>query len=195
MTETLTRDSKPWIKTHWLNQVLTSSLLVALIGAIPQYGQWVWAVTHDVPSDRVDQVIEQKELWEENFGCYKQANSYTVNTVNQELIELTVCPNTGDLLLKLEVENTKPIYQWIAHRKLLNLESDIALNSGVALAVESPLLKQTDQSTSNVLCQTMLPDGTIKRVIQQPDGQCVEEIVNPYTGEVISQTTVACYSC
>jgi len=195
MTETLNRDSKTWIKTHWINQVLTSSLLVALIGAIPQYGEWIWSYQHDIPPERVNQAIEQEELWRENSECYKQANSYKVNTVNQELIELTVCPTTGDLLLKLAMGNTKTIYQWIAHRKLLNLESGIALNSGVALAAELPALDQAQQSDSNVLCQTTLPDGTIKRVIQQPDGQCVEEIINPYTGEIISRNTVTCYTC
>ncbi|MBF2003510.1 MAG: hypothetical protein IGS38_22650 [Synechococcales cyanobacterium M58_A2018_015] len=143
---------------------------------------------HDIPSNRVNQVIEQKELWEENFECYKQSSSYVVNTVSQEVIELTVCPITGDLLLKLETEGTKPIYQWVAHRKLRDLQSD------VALAAKLPV-PGAKQSSSNVLCQTILPDGTIKRIIQQPDGQCIEEVVNPYTGEVISQTSVACYTC
>lgn len=195
LTERQQRD-----QPNWLNQILTSSLLVALIGAIPQYGQWVWAWQHEMPANQVDQAVEQRRLWEANLDCYKRANSYLVNTVMQEVIELTVCPNTGDLLLKLEIAGNPPVYRWIAHRQLRNLESDVALASGLPAAPQPalplPALKQSVLSASNVLCQTTDPSsGQIIRIVENPDGTCTEEWIDPYTGAVIRQTPTECRSC
>jgi hypothetical protein len=62
-------------------------------------------------------------------------------------------------------------------------------------AAEPGRLERVAQADATVICQMRDARGFIVRRIQLADGQCQEQVINPYTGAVVSVAPSPCTAC
>lgn len=143
----------------------------------------------------------QQQKWAINETC---ANSQPIwhETARGQKIDATICPGTGDILLVLKDSSGRQIQWWSDNRSLtrrFSTNSDLAeLLSDAIVApayAASPVREdfRGPRLAQNVLCQMMLPDnrGLRRRLVVGPN-QCVELIIDTWTGAVVSQRRIPC---
>ena len=59
----------PWMPQGRLRVAVAFAFVIAVFGAIPQYGTWFKAFTTGVPSTALHTALEQERLWQKNFAC------------------------------------------------------------------------------------------------------------------------------
>jgi hypothetical protein len=141
---------------------------------------------------------QQLTLWQKNFDCSRDIQSTKVTTPTNDTVKVGICPTTGDVLITLvKVSNLlKPRLTWITPEALPPLASLSIPNLQNAFAEERHLRSQIlVQNGPTVICQKWNSNGFIIRVTQFPNGQCIEETINPSTGVIVSSKTVSCYRC
>jgi len=183
--------------TKWWQWVLVyPTLVISIGGAIPQFLTWIKAYKLDVPSNAVHLAIDQGRLWEKNFSCPKDKVPGTVKTPRNDTLEVIVCPS-GDILVKvMQPDKPDPYYRWIAFDTFTTRGSHLVPTGQKAYAEEISLrLDMLAQPGSMVICQGRDHKGFVIRVIRLPSGQCQEEVINPYTGRVVSVRSAPCISC
>ncbi len=166
---------------QWL--LMYPTLAVAIIGAIPQYQSWWQAHKLKVPANRVSQAEEQLALWNKNAECTKKEIPYSIKTIRNELIETTVCPS-GDMLVKLQKPDKQTAdSRWIG----FDTFGDTNMAAYDPFAKEA-YAKEIEKGTNlyaqivAILCQYRDAKGFIVRRVRLANGQCQEEVINPYTG-------------
>ena len=175
-------------------------MVLALLGAIPQYYRWVDSFLLGVSSNQIYEAKLQETLWEKNFACATQldqrADSYAAITNDHVVVVTWACPS-GDVLITLEspTDETSRRSVWIPlmpmHRKSVWLD----LLMPDAYAAKHPLhVDKRSAQMVTVLCQKWLPNRFIKRRIQLADSHCVEEVINPRTGQVVQRQKASCES-
>ena len=179
---------------QWLLPVPTSPLLrmatigvvlLALVGAIPQYLAWLQAYRLNVPSQAIHEAEMQERLWRKNFACATSLDhsspNYAAVAGERVMVVVWTCPS-GDVLVTLESpeEPARERYIWLelarqqqAHNGLFPLIRQAQAEPNRPAA---PLLLA---QAARVLCQTWLPNGQIKRRVQLANGKCQEEIIDP----------------
>jgi hypothetical protein len=80
-------------------------LLLAMIGAVPQYALWIKAYAWGVPSDAMYTARIQERLWEKNFACAAQldhsSSTYAALTGEWGTVVVWACPS-GDVQVTVE---------------------------------------------------------------------------------------------
>lgn len=189
MIETSEPQTSP---TRWWQWVLMYPTLgLSLLGAIPTYSNLAQSYLKNVPFDSVAIVNKDDELWDKNAKCFRE-KEYTGITTNHNIrVEVLMCPN-GDILAKVEKPNGEEKYRWIGFENLDHRSAFFDRLVAKAYADEGVAGLAFAQAGGQVLCKTFLGKGRIKRIIREPNGSCVEEIVNTRTGKVISSRSVPC---
>jgi hypothetical protein len=196
-------NSTPW----WQLVIMYPTLFLSLLGNIPQLEKVPAAL-----ADRYSRIPiavsaderEQAKYWLANVDCREPARSLKASQPAQVSIDVMLCPKTGDMLVSLQDANpknakmVKPIHRWV---KVVdsseNALSSLLMPSAIAATLPD-LSKQISQPSVDaiaqvtVLCQKLLGDNKILRRLQYADGNCVDEVVNTLTGEVISTDTAQC---
>jgi hypothetical protein len=178
---------------------LVAGFVLALIGAVPQYMTWINAYVWGIPSDTLYQAKVQERLWKKNFNCATQidrsSSNYAVIDGERVVVVTWVCPS-GDVLVTLESAGDESFQRsiWIPlHTRLqMTQRSSLLLPEAVAAGEGWLRLSQNAAPIVGVLCQKWLPNRLIKRRVQLADGRCVDEIVNPRTGQVLSRKNAPC---
>lgn len=178
--------------------MVVSVLVLALIGAVPQYLTWVRAYVMGVPSETVHEARVQEQLWEKNFACATQldrdSGNYAAITGEQVVVVAWACPS-GDVLVTLESTMADATRRtvWIpldsGHASMALLDR---LVQTAFAAPDARLAKRHATPMVNVLCQKWLPDRSILRRVQLANGQCFDEVINPRTGAVIKRRPASC---
>jgi hypothetical protein len=80
-------------------------IVLAVVGAIPQYLAWINAYVMGVPTETIYEARIQERLWQKNFTCATQIDQSSSNyaVINgEELVVVTwACPS-GDVLVTVE---------------------------------------------------------------------------------------------
>ena len=88
------------------------TLLVALIGAVPQYKTWVDAWRLGISPSKVPALDEKARLYEKNEQCLKNPLPQVVATKFNIEVSVTACPS-GDVLVSTRKPGTDPRHQWV----------------------------------------------------------------------------------
>jgi hypothetical protein len=92
------------------------ALLLALGSGIPVMWDRVVAWKKGVDASQLGLLREQEALWQRNLGCGGQGSTWEIDLPHGWRVLVTVCPQTGDLLLRYfpQGEQTNgPRYQWV----------------------------------------------------------------------------------
>jgi hypothetical protein len=191
-------------KRKWWQWLLAyPTIITGAIGAVPQYTTWAKAYLLDVPWNAVSEAEEQQALWTKNFECSWQEPAQTarttVTTSRNERVTIILCPS-GDALVSIQPEGAQPRFRWIGFDRFDTGAPRAARRDGPpgswvrpAAAAEAP--PALAQAAPAVLCVTRDARGFIVRRLQLADGQCQEQVVNPYTGTVVEVRPSACTKC
>jgi hypothetical protein len=183
-------NSKPLRESFLKLILLYPTLAIAAIGAIPQYIQVFKAVRWDVPVNAVNSSERERNLWEKNFECAGSEGLQETSLADNTRVAAHVCPS-GDVLVKVTRVTGKESYHWVpleeARSQGTKLTALIGISTAVAQEVTSPRIRLAQA------CQRWLDQskGILVRRIRE-GGQCYEETVNTFTGQVLSRRAVQC---
>ncbi|HEY7869163.1 MAG TPA: hypothetical protein VIF59_08045 [Methylomirabilota bacterium] len=191
-------------KKKWWQWLLAyPTIITGLIGAVPQYTTWAKAYMLNVPWNAVSEAEEQKALWTKNLECSwrepAQSARTSMTTERNERVTVTLCPS-GDALVSIQPAGAEPRFRWIGYdrfdptKRAAWLDRVPGLGPGPASAAEGPP-RVAQAPPPPVICVTQDAKGNIVRRLQLADGQCQEQVINPYTGAVIEVRPAACTKC
>jgi hypothetical protein len=192
-------------KKKWWQWLLAyPTIITGLIGAVPQYTTWAKAYMLNVPWNAVSEAEEQKALWMKNLECSwkepAQSARTSMTTERNERVTVTLCPS-GDALVSIQPAGAEPRFRWIGFdrfdtetRQAAWLDRVPGLGPRPASAAEGPA-RVAQAPPPPVICVTQDAKGNIVRRLQLADGQCQEQVINPYTGAVIEVRPAACTKC
>jgi len=181
-------------KKWWQWLLMYPTLVITIIGAIPQYQNWWQAYKRNVPSKSVQQAIEQEDLWKRNLECTRKEVPHIVRTNRNELLETTACPS-GDILVRVQRPDERTVYRWIGFNTFTQVGyflPDIEEAFAEDRYQNFDLIAQT---APVILCQYFDANGFLVRRMQLPNGQCQEEVINPNTGVVVTVRLAPCTPC
>lgn len=169
----------------------------------PGINDWIFSIANDTGGVSEDEAEFQRITWISNKNC---ANTQPVwhDTSDGYKIDATICPETGDILLVLKDSNGRLFQWWNDNRRITDrFGSEYSSASALLRLLESPANAAVKDGRQNagfriaqsVLCQIMLPDnrGLRRRLLVGPN-QCVEIIIDTWTGRVVSQRRIPCNS-
>jgi hypothetical protein len=95
------------------------TLLIAIVGAVPQYREWVMAFIYNLPFGTVKEAQEQLEAWSHNSPCLSDRNIDNIKPSSQTNygIDLLPCPS-GDILVTLTPYQNQPVSRWVITKNL-----------------------------------------------------------------------------
>jgi len=177
--------------TKWWQWVLVyPTLILGLIGSVPTILQLYQSWKLDISREDVPLANVQHKLWERNADCNLSPSDWdtTILSIN---VDAKVCPS-GDILISTK-SFEKQKYMWISIEDIVNNNISDSSFSLINSALASPIAFQSDdQGYSALLCKRWIDKGQLLRRISNPENGCYDEVINTYTGEVISKTAVSC---
>jgi hypothetical protein len=167
------------------------TIIVALIGAVPQYYQWAAAATMGLPiSGNVRGAQEQEMAWERNVNCLRAIDHIKPGSSTNYSIDLVSCPS-GDILVTLTpLQNPdQQISRWIVTRELFiriaqSLFSTGALAQGAGTPPGGPVQVR--------ILDTKKDGAVVTRRVQLSDNTCIDETIDAYTGRRIDRKQAPC---
>jgi hypothetical protein len=168
------------------------AISVPVAGAIPTGINLYHSFQHGIPYSQVSHRLEQYDIWVRNMDCaieYKEVSA-TQNTK----INIGVCPNTGDISIKVALPEGKAIVEWIAFDRLRQANAVFDLLASPAQAEEvAPATSKLRlaQASSQLVCQVWEGKAKIVRVVKE-GGRCFRESISPYQGHVDKRSEVPC---
>ena len=180
-------------KRWWQWLIMYPTLLIAIAGAIPTALSYYKSWKIGVPVDKTQIALEQNKLWQKNYEC---SRSEFISIKNHYNIEVgTIICLSGDILIKVQPPDTKPIFWWVGLKTFKSDNQAAAINLwliGNAQAKEQITPIVVAQNNSVVLCQKWLNDGRLLRRVEIQGTGCFDEIVNTYTGQIEKRDKVPC---
>lgn len=188
----------PWMSSGSLRVAMALALVVAVIGAVPQYATWFKAFTAGVPTAALHTALEQERLWEKNFTCAtrldQSSEDYAAITGDNVHVVVWACPS-GDVLVTTEspLETALPRSVWVPFALPPGEASRWTplILEAFAAGQRRPDRLRLDRIV-NVLCQKWLRDGRILRRVRLDDGRCRDEVINTRTGQVVQSRPAPC---
>jgi hypothetical protein len=182
-----------WPSSAQTRMALAAMLVLACVGAVPQYIEWVRAYLLGVPADTLYEARLQEALWVKNFACAAQldqhSNAYAAINYDQVNVVVWACPS-GDVLVGLG-STTEPAVRrsvWVPLETVGQPKSHLLWLVRHAFAADDrPSGRERPAPMNRVLEQKWLPDKRIKRRVQTGNDQCRDEVINPRTGRVESR--------
>jgi len=195
----------PKKKKWWQWLLAYPTIITGAIGAVPQYTTWAKAYVLDVPWGAVSEAEQQKALWTKNFECSwrepAQTARTTITTSRNERVTITLCPS-GDALVAIQPPGAEPRFRWVGFDRFDTGAQKRAWLDGLpgftvrpAAAAEGPRVLAQAPAEATVICVIRDDKGLIVRRLQLADGQCQEQVINPYTGAVVEVRPAACTKC
>lgn len=173
-----------WVTEHPKQASALAGLLVA---ALPAPVQLAGAVLLGVPYADFLPALRENKLWKENLACASAPFDGLATSRNLQ-VDAVVC-QSGNVLVRVKSPNGDTAYRWVP------LESVVTLTSGGFSFISSahaqalPLLALASGGGGNieVVCQQWVGNGLVKRrILDRGTGRCFDEVVNTFTGKVVS---------
>lgn len=178
-------DSRKW----WQWVLMYPAFAVALVGAVPQFAQWISALRIGAPpGSNVADLKAQAAAWERNLKCLAEIERIKPASGTPYAIDLLICPG-GDILVTL-IPTHDPRAQtsrWILTGELLRPGGQFALiPSAVAQAAPVPAPQAT-----RVVAVKKVNDLIVRRVLLS-DSTCEDQTINAYTGRLVGTKRAPC---
>jgi hypothetical protein len=178
-------------RESFFKQILVyPALAIAAIGAIPQYLQVLKAERLDLPVNAVNAAEREHNLWVKNVDCAGTDDLPETSLADNTRVAAFVCPS-GDVLVKVRRATGEPIYRWIPLEEATSRNGQLTALIGISTAVAAEVT--TPRSRVAQVCQHWVDQakGILVRRVSE-GGQCYDETVNTFTGQVISRRPVQC---
>lgn len=182
-------DSLPQKWWQWV--FMYPTIVIALIGAVPQYYQWASAATIGLPlSGNVRVAQEQEAAWERNLDCLRAIDHIKPGSSTNYSIDLISCPS-GDILVTLTpLQNpNQQISRWIVTRELFSHSAQSLFSIGAMAQEAGP---RPGGPVQTRILDTKKDGAIVTRRIQQSDNTCVDQTIDAYTGRRIDQKAATC---
>jgi len=166
------------------------TVIIALIGAVPQYYQWAAAATMGLPiSGNVKGAQEQEMAWERNVNCLRGIDHIKPGSSTNYAIDLVTCPS-GDILVTLTpLQNPdQQISRWIVTKNLFTQVAQSFFSTG-ALAQGAATLPGPVQVR---ILDTKKDGAVVTRRVQLSDNTCIDETIDAYTGRRVDRKQAPC---
>jgi len=174
-----------WVTEHPKQASALGGLLVA---ALPAPMQLAGAMLLGVPYADFLPALRENKLWQENLACASAPFDGLATSRNLQ-VDAVVC-QSGNVLVRVKSPNGDTAYRWVPLDSVVQhaAAGGFSLISS-AYAQPLPLLALAAGGGSNfeVVCQQWVGNGLVKRRIRDSStGRCFDEVVNTFTGKVVS---------
>ena len=150
---------------------------------------------HQLPAD-IQPLQDAK--WDANPTCGVGQNLWHPRADNA-LIDATICPGTGDILVAVKDYHGKVTQYWpalapvgakqVAVNTLFAAPANAAIPPYPARASRTAAGQQTAQ---DVTCQVRIDSTHLKRRVHRPDGSCLDIVIDTSTGQTTQSQIVSC---
>jgi len=181
------KSSQPW----WQWVLMYPTLAVAIVGAVPQYQQWLWAVVRGLPpGSDVSELQAQDSAWQQNVDCLTRIQHVTPPSETPYAIDLLTCPS-GDILLTVRPLNAtaQAVSRWIITNKLFQTAATSGLISSAY--AQAPTPAPSVAQPISVLDVRKVGSQVVRRV-QLSNGTCVDQMIDSYTGRHLADKPAPC---
>jgi len=178
-------------KKWWQWLLLYPALLTSVVASIPTFIDIVNATNMGVEWNQKKQATQSDTIWAKNPLCVLHIEPPTVTPFNIA-VSATVC-ESGDILVKISLptEQNNNYYKWIELQDVIDVQItslDWLLNSVVA----DDNIVVASNSEVTALCHRFVQPGMLLRRVSIKGVGCYDELINTYTGAVISVKLVPC---
>jgi hypothetical protein len=177
----------------WQWMLMYPTLAVTVVGAFPQYKQWIAAISIGIPvGSDVDFYRQQSEAWDRNGECLQNAAIDRLKPVSETnyAIEILACRSGDILVTMIPIQNPDAAeHRWIVTKDLVQHHAQFSL---IAPAfAEAPTAPQPAPQATRVVGVTRAGDLIIRRV-QLTNGTCEDQTINSYTGRLLGRKRAPC---
>ena len=201
-------------RPHWWTRVLdwvsdhpkqASALAGLVVAALPAPMQLAGAMLLGVPYAEFLPALRENKLWKENLACASAPFDGLATPQNLQ-VDAVVC-QSGNVLVRVKSPNGSTAYRWVPLESVIDrsagngfslISSAHAAGLPAGAAPLLPLLAAGGGGGSNfeVICQQWVGNGMVKRrILDKGSGRCFDEVVNTYTGQVVSSTAAPDCRC
>ena len=176
---------------HWF--VVYPTLAVSLIASTPQLISTAKSFSENIPADKLEAAERQNALWRKNLPCTSAPMDIFLSPQNLK-VDATIC-NSGDVFVKIFTPDNEGRFYWVDVESLAAERpaklSDRGLPSLITSAQAGQLRATPVQMQGTVICQRFLDTRALLRVVSTGNA-CFDEIVDTFTGFVMSRTPSMC---
>lgn len=196
--DTLDAGAPWWLRwSRWVvdNPKQASTLGGMLVAALPAPLQFLGAMALGVPYADFWQALRENQLWKDNIAC--AAAPFDGLAVNQQNVQVdaVVC-QSGNVLVRVQPLAGKPAYRWVPLDSMLERTAGAFGLIATAHAQPAPAGPVSVSSNQQVVCQQWLGNGLIRRrIFDRGSNRCYDEVVNTFTGRVVSTTPAPSCNC
>jgi hypothetical protein len=180
-----------WVSDHPKQASALAGLVVA---ALPAPLQLAGAMLLGVPYAEFLPALRENKLWKENLACASAPFDGLATPQNMQ-VDAVVC-QSGNVLVRVKSPNGNTAYRWVPLESVVERTANTFGLIGTAQAEGVPasaaaLVPMLVAGGSNfeVICQQWLGNGLVKRrLLDRGTGRCIDEVVNTFTGKVVSSS-------
>lgn len=180
------QSKRPW----WQWVLMYPTLAVAIVGAVPQYQQWVWALVRGVPLDSdIGELKGQDDAWTHNLDCLTRIEHIKPISETPYGIDLLTCPS-GDILLTVTPLHSpsQKVSRWIITKQFFEGKTRTAWISSAFAQAPPPAGGAQSERVLDIRKQ----GSQVIRRVQLSNGQCVDQTIDSYTGRHVSDKPAPC---
>jgi hypothetical protein len=188
-TETNAGESQTGMK-WWQWLLVYPTLAMSIMGSIPTIIELYNSIKIGTPYGQSSMATIQNEMWKKNLKCSAAPFDWYKNDSNV-MVDGTIC-QSGDVLVRVEAPNKETNFWWVPVDGLINVsEHNFFVSNAMATSLDNNIYLA--QSSNQAICQRFVADGRLLRRINTGQG-CFDEIINTYTGQVLSRNPAPCNS-
>ncbi|MDX6749387.1 hypothetical protein SH611_06175 [Geminicoccaceae bacterium 1502E] len=169
----------------WRSKISAAVVFAFVIGDLPTLYQLVESQRRGISFWQVGESDRQLRTWRANIDCYGHATVLD----GAPAVAVIVCPS-GDVLVNFR-SGEEPVPYWVPRPGETLPQTDLAETAGSALAAQARAPVRTAQGFE-VICQRFIDRQRVLRRIRFPDGRCFDQVVDAYSGRILSQGPAPC---
>jgi hypothetical protein len=183
-----------WPSSMGARLAFAALLVIAIIGAVPQYIAWTNSYIMSDSSSAIFEASLQDRLYIRNLACYNDSNNYTSLNSDYGAVTILACP-TGDVHVTLEPQakdlpsiaawfpaedqsETLSLFDWFVPKAYADGPPQ------VSMIAAAPIIK--------IICQKLISKHRIMRRVKYQDGRCADEIINTQAGRIVERRDAPC---